>query len=619
MPASDSFTWEGHTLVGWAFDSTLTAEEFEIIVNGGTVAGKTSGKGDVFRPNVTVFADNKDKTALNTSSNTLYAIWETEKYTVTVKKVVAAGEDTGLSYAFTATAAGGEYTLSAGDASFMLNDGGTKIFANVPYGTELTFQETPAAGYSIQRVDAKQTSLPDKTPLDEAHYIDLGGANGKAYTIKGNTVITYTNEKTKEQKLRIRKIGNDAADGLAGATFSLTATGVSGFSDLTNLVSLDGTTDAAQKGYLPGNDGTDATLFVLPLGTYTLSETAAPAWYDGLSGGVTLTVTATGVAMTKGNAADGVVLSGPVSGVYTLTVTNTRKLATVTIVKTVDGTAADQEQTYAFSQTGLTGGAATFTLRGSDNAATSTAVENRTAFENIPYGTVFTIIEDSYPDFDTTIAISNEATPVTAIRRSTGDVVVDGDVTITYVNTRNRQLVSVWKTDLNHTALTGASFALYKAEDYNDSTGRLNDGATAVVPSTGVGSNGVLPLGTLAVGEYRLVETQAPAGYNPAESAIRIFVRADGVTAMQGTGYAEIARNVEGNAYRQYWVSGQDDATWQMRVWNNPGVVLPSTGGPGVVLPSTGGPGVRRLYLLGLLLTALSCGGWMLRRKRKPV
>ena len=445
--------------------------------------------------------------------------------------------------------------------------------------------------------------------MDEAHYIDLGGANGKAYTIKGNTVITYTNEKTKEQKLRIRKIGNDAADGLAGATFSLTATGVSGFSDLTNLVSLDGTTDAAQKGYLPGNDGTDATLFVLPLGTYTLSETAAPAWYDGLSGGVTLTVTATGVAMTKGNAADGVVLSGPVSGVYTLTVTNTRKLATVTIVKTVDGTAADQEQTYAFSQTGLTGGAATFTLRGSDNAATSTAVENRTAFENIPYGTVFTIIEDSYPDFDTTIAISNEATPVTAIRRSTGDVVVNGDVTITYVNTRNRQLVSVWKTDLNHTALTGASFALYKAEDYNDSTGRLNDGATAVVPSTGVGSNGVLPLGTLAVGEYRLVETQAPAGYNPAESAIRIFVRADGVTAMQGTGYAEIARNVEGNAYRQYWVSGQDDATWQIRVWNNPGVVL----------PSTGGPGVRRLYLLGLLLTALSCGGWMLRRKRKPV
>ena len=205
------------------------------------------------------------------------------------------------------------------------------------------------------------------------------------------------------------------------------------------------------------------------------------------------------------------------------------------------------------------------------------------------------------------ITISNEAAPITAVRQSTGNVTVDDDVTITFVNTRNQQPVSVWKTDLNHNTLTGASFALYKAEDYDDSTGRPKDGVTPVVASTVVGANGILSLGDLAVGQYRLVETQAPGGYNPAESAVKIFVNPEGVTAIQGTGYAEVARNLEGNAYRQYWVTGQNDATWQIRVWNNPGVPL----------PSTGGPGVDRIYLLGLMFTVVSCAGLLWRRKRK--
>ena len=367
IPGADSFEREGYTMVGWAFDPNLSAEDFRTIINSDdeSIVVNDSTKSDVFLLGSTVFADNEDRTVLNTRNNTLYAIWEPRTYTVTVKKVVV-GTDEGESFGFTATASG-DYTLSSQDASFALAHGGEKVIADVPYGTVLTFTENPASHYSIQSVDAKQTSLPDNTALEEAQYIDLGGADGKAFTIKGDTVITYYN------------------------------------------------------------------------------------------------------------------------------------------------------------------------------------------------------IRD--------------------------------------------QLVSVWKTDMNHNTLTGAKFVLYRAEDYDDAAGGPREGAVPIIPSTEVGSNGILTLGNLMAGEYRLVETQAPDGYNLAESAIRIVVSADSVTALQGNTYAEVAQNVEGNAYRQYWVNGQDDDTWQIRVWNNAGVVL----------PSTGGPGIGWIRLLGLVLTVASCTVLILRRKRKAV
>jgi len=80
----------------------------------------------------------------------------------------------------------------------------------------------------------------------------------------------------------------------------------------------------------------------------------------------------------------------------------------------------------------------------------------------------------------------------------------------------------------------------------------------------------------LELGEYRLVETKAPAGYIPAEHAIKIFVSIDGISAMQETDYSVVNYKGDDN-----WVAGQDEKTAQIRIWNNPGVELPSTGGPG--------------------------------------
>ena len=50
-----------------------------------------------------------------------------------------------------------------------------------------------------------------------------------------------------------------------------------------------------------------------------------------------------------------------------------------------------------------------------------------------------------------------------------------------------------------------------------------------------------------------------------------------------------------------------DKSTTVLRVWNNPGVVLPSTGGPGTNL----------IYLLGTILTAFAGVGLVMRKRQR--
>lgn len=160
------------------------------------------------------------------------------------------------------------------------------------------------------------------------------------------------------------------------------------------------------------------------------------------------------------------------------------------------------------------------------------------------------------------------------------DTLDDGSVLyqITVVNAKEFK-VSIWKTNEGYERITsGASFELYKVEDYDNTTSTIKDGAIPLVSGT-TGENGILALGTLTVGEYRLIETAAPAGYNMAESAIRISVTNNGVAALQEGNSSVVYKKGD-----KYWVAGQDNTTWQIRVWNNPGVELPMTGGIGTTI-----------------------------------
>ena len=204
----------------------------------------------------------------------------------------------------------------------------------------------------------------------------------------------------------------------------------------------------------------------------------------------------------------------------------------------------------------------------------------------------------------------SETGVITLVSYPEGVGLTDGigqDGTLQYVLTIDnytRKNVSVWKTDMDHNALGGALFALYKAEDYDDETEMPLEGKEPVLTGT-TEENGILTLGQLDSGEYRLVETAAPAGYNRAEKAIRITVTLDGVTAMQGTEMSEVALDDEENEYHQYWVEGQTEGTYQIRVWNSDGYQL----------PLTGGEGTAAFFIAGCALIVTACAAFLIRRR----
>ena len=444
-----------------------------------------------------------------------------------------------------------------------------------------------------------------------------GTLDGKTYTLtvpsEGGTV-TYKNT-ISDAKLRIHKIGDDAENGLAGAEFSLVRTeSRDDFTDYESMISMDDTDGTEYLGYLPSGDSEDLSLFTLPDGSYTLTEKEAPQYYDGLSSAVTITADAGVITVSAAPEDESALsLSEPDdNGVYTLTVTNTKKTATVTVIKNVTGTDADKDAEYTFTAKGLTQENDTFILYGrqvpeNPGEGEDLSQENTKVYEDIPYGTVFSVLEETYEDFDTTIVISNEAEPVTDIRTATGDITVDGDITITYTNKRNKQPVAIYKTGLgeDETITTGASFVVYKASEYDDATQTANAGATIVAQGT-TNENGILILGKLPIEngevftEYRLVETNAPAGYILPDYLMKIFVYPDKVIGMQATGNM-LVKDAED------YDDVSDKTTSVLRVWNNPGVEL----------PSTGGLGTTQIYLLGIMLTGIASIGLVMRKRRR--
>lgn len=472
-------------------------------------------------------------------------------------------------------------TNNIGEAMVTLNNGDS-VNLKIPHGSKLTVEEMPNSRYEASYVWNSESA------------VDSLVFGIEPVSITADSTLAYTNTPS-SQKLRIHKIGDDTEDGLAGAKFDLTAIGVDGFANMTGLISMDGTTAPTNLGYLPGNDDTDTTLFHLPVGTYTLSESEAPDYYDGLSGNVTLVVTADGITMSKGADNDAVVLSDPADGVYTLSVINTRKLGTVTVIKNVEGTVKDKSETYSFSQTGLMG-ESTFVLRGSDNEATAEIVENRTVFTDVPYGTVFSITEsDTYTDFNTTIVISNENPASTTSRLTTGDVTVNDDVVITYKNTRINQPIKIFKYETGtnpEKPLAGAVFSLTGPEGTDILHTNLITNSDGYLINE---ENGVIFKLPVSAGRYTLTETKAPAGY---------LIIGDGSTIFTVTAESVIGAITE--------IQSTDEEEEPTGVY-----VIKVQNSVGVQLPATGGYGTKPIYYLGITLIALAGVGFVMNRRRK--
>lgn len=152
---------------------------------------------------------------------------------------------------------------------------------------------------------------------------------------------------------------------------------------------------------------------------------------------------------------------------------------------------------------------------------------------------------------------------------------------------------SFMKVDISDTstALQGAEFDLYVAHDGH----REHDPLYADLVS---GADGILAQGdttafSLPIGEYQLIETKAPDGYNLRTKPVTIIVTADGVS--YNDAISNIGTNGTGQSYNE------ETNTFLLKITNSKGVLLPSTGGPGTTMLMVAGATIVMTAAVGLI------------------
>lgn len=216
-------------------------------------------------------------------------------------------------------------------------------------------------------------------------------------------------------------------------------------------------------------------------------------------------------------------------------------------------------------------------------------------FINLPNGTTYTITESGKEGYTfLNAAIDNNGIFSLQEGTATGSGTINESntqYTVTYTNQASTQQVYIHKTGQDgKTPLKGAVFSLYSKEDYEAEPKK------AMKTDLTSDELGKIDLGRQAVGEYYLVETKAPDGYNLLTEPVKIIVKGNEVSYQQIENSMSISNNgVSGN--------------------NLEGYTLVVTNNEGYELPATGGPGTRLFTILG---TALIAGAglllWMTRK-----
>ena len=456
------------------------------------------------------------------------------------------------------------------------------------------------------------TSYDSIERVEEGGNLTIGGkpAGGEYHPASYTAAYERGEQTTQNENVRTDKVTNSrpgiklfktdwAGNELSGAVFT--------------LKDAQGS-DVAKASYSSDSTGL-ITIAYLNAETYTLTETAAPGGYLVLDSPLAITVAEDGTISASGVGED----------FFTVAQATETEMARITIkdrntglqVKKVDAATKVAIQGVHFALYPQVKDASGNPRKDyipkpgyEDLVTNENGILETVNMENLDAGTYYLTETQSAEDYD----MLTEDLCFTLGTDGTVSIVSGGDSSwlvredegtgkasyILSIPNSKMKKVSIWKTDTGYTAIsTGASFELYMAKDYDDSAGRIKAGASPVAYGT-TGPNGLLALGSLASGEYRLVETSAPAGYIPLDSAVKIFVYADRVAASQGTGNSEVY--IKGDPR---WVAGQDDDTWQIRVWNSAGVEL----------PSTGGIGTRIFTILGVLMI-LGAGVMLFSRRR---
>ncbi|MBR2560668.1 MAG: LPXTG cell wall anchor domain-containing protein [Eubacterium sp.] len=475
-----------------------------------------------------------------------------------------------------------------------MQNGYSLRFLNLPEGTIYTIAESetmPADGYSFVSIEGTRSYDADQDPetTDDWTTVSTGTATGQSITgtieyVESAYKVTVTNKwNTIDVKLKKTDEGGTV---LNGSTFTLTSG-----ETIIGTYSPDSTDSKV---------GNPVDLGGLGIGTYKLEETVVPTNYTG-SEDVYFQVYKDTDGSLKARMVDasGNVLddqsaitseSGTDGLIYTITVENTLKTATVKVTKNVVGLEGDQSKEFAFTTTGV---------------ATQAQMANLTngqsvTYTEIPYGTSVTVTETTDNSFDTTYSVNGtEAVTGTSATFTVDDTTVtDGIAEVIFTNTRSKQLIKVYKyeTGNENKALEGAVFTLTGPEGSDISYAGLETNADGYLENNG-SVYIELPVNT---NNYTLTETNAPDGYNKMTENVLFTVSTTGVSAT-GSGYSVTSATET--------VDGVSVMVYTIKVQNSAGVELPMTGGSGTLPYTLGG-------ITLIMASALMYGFRMRRRER---
>lgn len=234
--------------------------------------------------------------------------------------------------------------------------------------------------------------------------------------------------------------------------------------------------------------------------------------------------------------------------------------------------------------------------------------------ENLPAGT-YTLTEETAPrgyqkgetsSWTISLSYTSDNTSVQKDAAKETNMIPVRGTGSTVSKITNEKIKSVYvdlvKTDMSGNPLSGAVFSIYDKDPTAEGTTPMEGYDNITVGEGGVIADNL----ELENGTYYLVEKKAPDGYVLPGSNITLKVdTTNGTSPVTVSGGGSDMTAVP----KTQTINDEEATVYVIEIENNPGVLLPATGGPGTWFYTFGG--------LGLILLSGLMYGYSLRRKRK--